>query len=54
MGKVSAGDFTDVDVAFVNEEWRVALREDSRLRRSGDGIFWESPSFSTSSTLVSG
>jgi len=57
MGEVSAGDLTDGDVAFVTEERRVALREgstlsSSMLRRSGDGIFGESPRFSALSTLV--
>ena len=57
MGEVSAGDLIDADVAFVTEERRVALREDSTLsssmlRRSGDGLFGESPRFSTLSTLV--
>jgi hypothetical protein len=57
MGEVSAGDLTDADVALVTEERRVALRGDSTLsssmlRRSGDGIFGESPRFSTLSTLV--
>lgn len=54
MGEESAGDLT---VAFVTEERRVALREDSTLsssmlRRSGDGLFGESPRFSTLSTLI--
>ena len=49
MGEVSAGGLTDAaDVAFVTEGRRVALREgstlsSSMLRRSGDGIFGESP-----------
>jgi hypothetical protein len=53
----SAGDLTEADVAFVTEERRVALREDSALsssmlRRSGDGVFGESPRFSALSTLA--
>jgi hypothetical protein len=57
MGEVSAGDLTDADVALVTEERRVALREgstlsSSMLRRSGDGMFGESPRFSALSTLV--
>ena len=57
MGEVSAGDLTDADVAFVTEGRRVALREgstlsSSMLRRSGDGIFGESPRFSALSTPV--
>jgi hypothetical protein len=32
--EVSAGDLTDVDVAFLTEERRVALREDSTLSSS--------------------
>lgn len=54
MGEVS---LTDADVAFVTEGRRVALREgstlsSSMLRRSGDGIFGESPRFSALSTPV--
>lgn len=54
-GGVSAAGLTDV--AFVTEERRVALREgstlsSSMLRRSGDGVFGESPRFSALSTLV--
>jgi len=57
MGEASAGDLTDAGVAFVTEGRRVALREgstfsSSRLRRSGDGIFGDSPRFSALSTLV--
>jgi len=57
MGEVSAGGLTDADVALVTEERRVALRDESTLsssmlRRSGDGVFGESPRFSALSTLV--
>jgi hypothetical protein len=56
-GDVSAEDLTDAAVALVTEERRVALREDSALsssmlRRSGDGVFGESPRFSGLSMLV--
>src|SRR6266851_3775499 len=56
-GEVSAGDLADAVVALVTEERRVALREgstlsSSMLRRSGDGVFGESPRFSALSTLI--
>ena len=57
MGDVSTNDFRDAGVAFETEERRGALREDSTrsssiLRRRGDGVFGESPRFSTLSALV--
>jgi len=56
-GDVSTNDFNDAGVALETEERRGALREESTrsssiLRRSGDGVFGESPRFSTLSTLV--
>jgi hypothetical protein len=56
-GEVSVADLKGVDVAFETEERRGAPREDSTrsssiLRRSGDGVFGESPRFSTLSVLV--
>jgi hypothetical protein len=56
-GEVSVADLTEADVAFETEERRGALRKDSTrsssiLRRSGDGVFGESPRFSTLSVLV--
>jgi hypothetical protein len=55
-GEVSAGDLADAIVALVTEERRV-VREgstlsSSMLRRSGDGVFGESPRFSALSTLI--
>lgn len=56
-GDVSTRDFREPEVAFETEERRGALREESVrsssiLRRRGDGVFGESPRFSTLSTLV--
>jgi hypothetical protein len=56
-GEVSVADLREADVAFETEERRGALREESNLsssilRRSGDGVFWRSPRFSTLSVLA--
>jgi hypothetical protein len=56
-GEVSVADLEAVDMALETEERRGALREDStrsssKLRRSGDGVFGESPRFSKLSVLV--
>jgi hypothetical protein len=56
-GEVSVADLKEANVAFETEERRGALREGSNLsssilRRSGDGVFGESPRFSTLSVLA--